>query len=268
MGYKVKLNIFEGPFDLLVYLIENAQMSIYDIQISEITDQYLAHIDQMKKMDVEVTTEFMVLAAALIEIKSKMLLPRRSPDDDPTVIDDPRTDLVARLLEYKRFKLLAAMMQEKEEESFHIFEKPQEDLSVYTNEPDEYLSLDLDKFVTAFELFLRRKQKMEEMERHYARIERQRETTEAKIVHIRDMLKDNVLKNSHKDFLYFKELLSPASDKYDVALTFVSMLEMLRQRRIEAEQKYNFGDITVRPTERLDEAQEIATEETLPEALN
>ena len=82
------------------------------------------------------------------------------------------------------------------------------------------------------------------------------------------MLKDNVLKNSHKDFLYFKELLSPASDKYDVALTFVSMLEMLRQRRIEAEQKYTFGDITVRPTERLDEAQEIATEETLPEALN
>ena len=263
MGYKVKLNIFEGPFDLLVYLIENAQMSIYDIHISEITDQYLEHIDQMKKMDVEVTTEFMVLAAALIEIKSKMLLPRRAPDDDQTVVDDPRTDLVARLLEYKRFKLLATMMQEKEEESFHVFEKPQEDLSVYTNEPDEFLSLDLDKFISAFELFLRRKQKMEEMERHYARIERQRETTEAKIVHIRDMLKE-----SHKDFLYFKELLSPSSDRYDVALTFVSMLEMLRQRRIDAEQKYNFGDITITPTSKLDEAQEISMDESLPDALS
>lgn len=262
MGYKVKLNIFEGPFDLLVYLIENAQMSIYDIQISEITDQYLAHIDQMKQMKVEVATEFMVLAAALIEIKSKMLLPRKPADDDNLIVDDPRTDLVEKLLEYKRFKLLAAMMQEKEEESFHIYEKPQEDLSVYTNEPDEYLSLDLDKFVTAFELFLHRKQKVEEMEKHYARIERQRQTTEAKIVHIQDFLKE-----SNKDFVFFRELLSPSSDRYDVALTFVSMLEMLRQRRIEAEQKYNFGDITIKPTEMLEQAQEIASEEALPDAV-
>ena len=262
MGYKVKLNIFEGPFDLLVYLIENAQMSIYDIQISEITDQYLEHIDQMKQMNIEVTTEFMVLAAALIEIKSKMLLPRRSADDDSIIEEDPRTDLVTRLLEYKRFKLLAAMMQEKEEESFHIYEKPQEDLTVFTNEPDEFLSLDIDKFVTAFENFLIRKQRMEEMERHYARLERQRETTEAKIVHIQDLLKE-----SHKEFMYFKELLTPGSDKYDVALTFVSMLEMLRQRRIEAKQKYNFGDITIKPTDKLEQAQELAIDEELPESM-
>ena len=262
MGYKVKLNIFEGPFDLLVYLIENAQMSIYDIQISEITDQYLEHIDQMKQMNIEVTTEFMVLAAALIEIKSKMLLPRKSADDDSIIEEDPRTDLVTRLLEYKRFKLLAAMMQEKEEESFHIYEKPQEDLTVFTNEPDEFLSLDIDKFVTAFENFLIRKQRMEEMERHYARLERQRETTEAKIVHIQDLLKE-----SHKEFMYFKELLTPGSDKYDVALTFVSMLEMLRQRRIEAEQKYNFGDITIKPTDKLEQAQELAIDEELPESM-
>ena len=262
MGYKVKLNIFEGPFDLLVYLIENAQMSIYDIQISEITDQYLEHIDQMKQMNIEVTTEFMVLAAALIEIKSKMLLPRRSADDDSIIEEDPRTDLVTRLLEYKRFKLLAAMIQEKEEESFHIYEKPQEDLTVFTNEPDEFLSLDIDKFVTAFENFLIRKQRMEEMERHYARLERQRETTEAKIVHIQDLLKE-----SHKEFMYFKELLTPGSDKYDVALTFVSMLEMLRQRRIEAEQKYNFGDITIKPTDKLEQAQELAIDEELPESM-
>ena len=262
MGYKVKLNIFEGPFDLLVYLIENAQMSIYDIQISEITDQYLEHLDQMKQMNIEVTTEFMVLAAALIEIKSKMLLPRRSADDENIIEEDPRTDLVTRLLEYKRFKLLAAMMQEKEEESFHIYEKPQEDLTVFTNEPDEYLSLDIDKFVTAFENFLIRKQRMEEMERHYARLERQRETTEAKIVHIQDLLKE-----SHKEFMYFKELLTPASDKYDIALTFVSMLEMLRQRRIEAEQKYNFGDITIKPTDRLEQAQELSIDEELPESM-
>ena len=80
MGYRVKLNVFEGPFDLLVYLIEHAQMSIYDIKISEITSQYLSYVEDMKKADINVSSEFMVLAAALLEIKSRMLLPRQTAE--------------------------------------------------------------------------------------------------------------------------------------------------------------------------------------------
>ena len=85
MSYKVKLQTFEGPFDLLVYLIENAQMSIYDIEIKSITGQYLEYIKAMQEMDIAVATEFMVLASSLIEIKSKMILPRISESGDPSV---------------------------------------------------------------------------------------------------------------------------------------------------------------------------------------
>ena len=101
--YKVKLKSFEGPFDLLVYLIENAEMSIYDIKISEITNQYLAYLKEMEERDVALASEFMVLASSLIEIKSKMILPRATEDGQEIVGEDPRTELVARLLEYKRF---------------------------------------------------------------------------------------------------------------------------------------------------------------------
>ena len=155
MGYKVKLSIFEGPFDLLVYLIENAQMNIYDIKISEITRQYLGYIDIMREKDVAVAIEFMVLAAQLIEIKSKMLLPGKIADGDGVVDEDPREGLVARILEYKKFKILSAMLAEREEAGFDIWEKPQEDLSEYTDEPDEYLSLELSKFVCFLTSFKR-----------------------------------------------------------------------------------------------------------------
>ena len=124
------------------------------------------------------------------------------------------------------------MLAEREEAGFDIWEKPQEDLSEYTDEPDEYLSLELSKFVSAFEDFLLRKQRMEDMEKRYARIERQRETTEIKI----DQIKNKLMENE-REFIYFRELLNPGTDRYDIALTFVSMLEMIRQRRVVADQK-------------------------------
>lgn len=122
--YKVKLKSFEGPFDLLVYLIENAEMSIYDIRISEITNQYLAYIKEMEEQDVALASEFMVLASSLIEIKSNMLLPRVTEDGQGIVDEDPRTELVARLLEYKRFKELSQMLEEREERSLNILRSP------------------------------------------------------------------------------------------------------------------------------------------------
>ena len=94
MSYKVKLQSFEGPFDLLVYLIENAQMSIYDIRISEITNQYLEYIKAMEEADISVATEFMVLASTLIEIKSRMILPRITSEGRVLEEEDPRADLV------------------------------------------------------------------------------------------------------------------------------------------------------------------------------
>ena len=143
MSYKVRLRTFEGPFDLLVYLIENAQMNIYDIQISEITGQYLDYIKTMREMDFNVGTEFMVLAATLIDIKSRMILPRSGIEGTAAAEEDPRSDLVERLLEYKRFKKGAEILSEREDYMTLVYEKPQEDISAYLEQPDEYLSLDL-----------------------------------------------------------------------------------------------------------------------------
>ena len=111
MSYKVKIDQFEGPFDLLVYLIETSEMNIYDIQVAAITRQYMDYIQEMQRLDVEVATEFMVLAAVLIEIKSKMLLPRIKPEGVAGGEGDPREELVERILEYKRFKRAAALLR-------------------------------------------------------------------------------------------------------------------------------------------------------------
>jgi len=247
MGYRVKLNVFEGPFDLLVYLIEHAQMSIYDIKISEITNQYMQYVEDMKNSDVNVSSEFMVLAAALLEIKSKMLLPRTVSEDGTEItLEDPRTELVEKLLEYKRFKNISEMLEQRAEETAMYLEKPQEDLAEYTGEPDEYLSLDLDKFTAAFEQFLRRKKKIEEIREHHKRSEKQRITTEIRMENIKEFFRNRDSKEAD-----FRELIEKKDDKYDVAVTFSSVLEMMKERRLDAQQKYLFGDITVKATEHL-----------------
>lgn len=240
MAYKVKIDIFEGPFDLLVYLIENAEMSIYDIQVAEITSQYLAYVEQMQEADVTVATEFMVLAAALIEIKSKMLLPRSTPIEEGVVEEDPRTELVEKILEYKKFKAAAELLETHENEKTLCFEKPKEDLEQYTNEADEYLTLDIKQFVSAFNLFLRKKQRIEEVRKHYTRVERQKQSIEMKVEHIVNFFKNHGFRK-----LFFKELLNKESDKYDVVLTFTSMLQMIREKLIRVEQQSAFGEMEI-----------------------
>lgn len=248
MSYKVKLQSFEGPFDLLVYLIENAEMSIYDIRISEITNQYLEYIKAMREHDINVATEFMVLASTLIEIKSKMILPRMSIEGQTAAEEDPRSDLVERILEYKRFKRAAQILQEREEQSQHIFEKPQEDISEYLENPDEYLSLDLKQFASAFSLFIQKKQRVEAVRAHYTRIERERSTMESRI----RMILAKVRRKIGQVFS-FKELIPDKKDRYDVVVTFMSLLEMAKERVLRVEQKSLYGDIKVSAGERVDE---------------
>lgn len=248
MSYKVKLQSFEGPFDLLVYLIENAEMSIYDIRISEITNQYLEYLKAMEESDINVATEFMVLASTLIEIKSKMILPRMSVEGQVLEEEDPRADLVERILEYKRFKKAAEILQERQERSQHIFEKPQEDISEYLDNPDEYLSLDLKQFASAFSLFIQKKQKVEAVRKHYTRIERERSTMEGRIRMILGTVRRKI-----GQILSFRELIPNKEDRYDVVVTFMSLLEMAKERVVRVEQKSLYGDIEVTAGERVDE---------------
>lgn len=246
--YKVKLKSFEGPFDLLVYLIENAEMSIYDIKISEITNQYLAYLKEMEERDVALASEFMVLASSLIEIKSKMILPRATEDGQEIVGEDPRTELVARLLEYKRFKELSQMLEEREERSMNIFEKPQEDISQYLDNPDEYLSLDLKEFASAFSLFIRKKQRVEAVRKHYTRIERERASMEKRISYILQSVRAKI-----GQVFSFKDFIQDKKDRYDIVVTFMSLLEMAKARAVKVEQHATYGNIEVSAGERVQE---------------
>ena len=247
MGIPVKLQVFEGPLDLLLHLIEKNKIDIYDIPIVEITDQYMEYVGSMQEADVNVYSEFMVLAAALLEIKSKMLLPRSVPENDSgEVPEDPRTELVAKLVEYKKFKTISEMLEERWESASLHLEKPQEDLAEYTGEPDEYLSLDIEQFIAAFEKFLNRKKKLEEIKAHHRRSEKQRITNETRMNDIRDFFVESGLKQAD-----FMELVPEKNDRYDTAVTFSSVLEMMKQRRLDAQQQYIFGDITVTATDEL-----------------
>ena len=257
MSYRVRTNIFEGPFDLLVYLISRARMSIYDIRISEITAQYIKYIEQMKEADVNLASEFMVLAAQLLEIKSKMLLPRVAVDEEgETVYEDPRTELVAKLAEYQKYKAASEMLEQRREYAALSLEKPQEDLTEFTGEPDEYLILDAEKFRAA-EDFLERKKRLEEIRAHHIRTEKQRITTEARIAGIRNFFRG--LPEGQR--ANFNELVQDKESKYDISVTFSSVLEMMKERQLDAEQKKLFGDIEVYATEGLDADEAGETEE-------
>ncbi|MBQ6623218.1 MAG: segregation/condensation protein A [Mogibacterium sp.] len=242
--YKVRIDKFEGPFDLLIYLLENAKMDIYDIKVAEITEQYIAYLKDMEDLNIEVETEFIVLAAVLIRLKSHMLLPRVSenPDDD-VIVEDPRMELATRILDYMRTKKSAEMLQEREEFNLAIHEKPAEDLSKYVGEPDEILKASDEQLVNAFILFLTRKKKIEEVQRRYQRVRRRKESIETRIKDMTKMLELKLTPDTSG--ISFMELLPEEPDRYDITLSFMSLLSMIKNQGYDAEQQENFGEITV-----------------------
>lgn len=271
MSYKVRIREFEGPFDLLVYLIENSEMSIYDIRISEITGEYLEYLSTLKEMNVSVSSEFLVLAAELLNIKSRMMLPHVESDSPDVVTEDPRSALVERLIAYKRCKMASIMLAGQAEQMENVLEKPQEDISEYLDNPDEYLNLGLADFARAFNQFLLRKQRIEETRRRYTRIERERETMESRMEFIRDTFV-RALDSGDMTEKDFRELIPPlrfgrrsaAGDagsesseavreeqagamRYNTIVSFTSLLQMMRDRYLDATQKETYGRITVRP---------------------
>ena len=245
--YKVRLQSFEGPFDLLVYLIENAEMSIYDIKISEITTQYLDYIRQMEEQEVSVAQEFMVLAASLIEIKSRMILPRSVEEGEDVVDEDPRTELVQRILEYKKFKEISGYLKDQEEHMSHVFDKPQEDISVYTDNPDEYLSLGLEQFISAFNLFVKKKQKIEAVRKHYTRVERERAVMERKAGKIL-----GTVRSGAGSVFNFRDFVNDKKDKYDIIVTFSLLLDMVKERVLQARQRSTYGNIEIKAGANID----------------
>lgn len=148
MEYSVNLHVFQGPFDLLYHLIEKKEINIYDIPISDITEQYLEYLDQMRQFNMNITSEFILMAATLIEIKAHMLLPAKENREDP------RLELVNKLLEYKLFKDAAETLKKYENESSYYFSKPKEEIALTSDVKIEQLSLNEVNIYELYNIYL------------------------------------------------------------------------------------------------------------------
>lgn len=148
MDYSVSLNVFQGPFELLYHLIEKKEIDIYDIPIAEITDQYIEYLNQMMQFNMNVASEFILMASTLIEIKSQMLLPNNEKEEDP------RQELVNKLLEYKLFKDVSEKLKEYEDESSYYFSKPKEELAIVSDSKTEQLSLNEVNIYELYNVFI------------------------------------------------------------------------------------------------------------------
>jgi Uncharacterized conserved protein len=217
-------------------------MDIYDIRVAEITEQYIAYLKEMGELNVEVSSEFIVLAAVLIRLKSRMLLPRVNEIGEIVIDEDPRMELASRLAEYVRTKKIAEMLQERMEANECVHEKPAEDMSIYIDSPDELLKTDIEQFVSAFNAFLQKKKRVADVKKRYQRIKRDRASIEERINYMSMIIKDRV---SVGESIDFARLVPEDADRYDVTLSFMSLLEMIKMQEVDAKQDRNYGNISV-----------------------
>lgn len=240
MQYNVKIEAFEGPLDLLLHLIQTLEIDIYDIPVAEITEQYMMYIHAMKELQLDVASEYLVMAATLLAIKSKMLLPNHEEELDEEFEfgeeEDPRNELVEKLIEYKKFKEAASELKSLEEERELMYTKPPCDLSEYAKDSrNENVDLEVSLYdmLSAFQKLLRRKKLQRPMS---TKIMRQEITIEKRMIEILTFLKENGTKKK------FNELF-PESDREHIVVTFLAILELIKRREIDVEQEQNFADI-------------------------
>lgn len=244
-AYGLKLENFEGPFDLLFHLIEKNEMDIYDIRISEITDQYLDYLMKMEKLDMDIASEFLVTAATLLHIKSRMLLPTIEEDDEEPI--DPREELVMQLLEYKRCKASAAMLQESfSRNSSYIFRDPSTENFGHTEKTynlspgilkDMYKNIQDRNF----------NKKNQRAKYVITLLQHEKFTVGRKLRHLVKVL------FKKKDISFFEEFKKEGQNRLEVVTGFLSILELAKEKKAILKQKAIYGDIRVSKTEKLQE---------------
>jgi len=229
MSYKVKLEVFEGPLDLLLYLIKKNEIDIYDIPIAEITEQYLEYLELMRMLDLNIAGEFLVMAATLIHIKSKMLLPPEEKEILPEEEEDPREELVRRLLEYKKFKEVAGVLGDLESQRKKMFTRI---ISQDENAKEErFFEASLFDLITALTRVLK-----EVPKEVFQEIIRDEFTVEQKVHDLLHMLVE-------RPVIYLTELFRKAKNKMEIIVTFLAVLELIRLKEILVVQKERFGEI-------------------------
>ncbi len=223
MDYSIHLDTFEGPFDLLLYLLKKDDLNIYDIPISQITAEYLQYMELMELLNINLAGDFLVMAVNLMEIKVKMLLPSLTDEEE----EDPRTELVNRLLEYKKFKEVSCVFGEKENRQREFFNRPAVDL------PDEEFTLDVSLFdlIGAFQKVL-----IQLEEAKIQEIQGEEFSVEERIKQIMEEL-------THRGSLDFYELFGTEDSRLFLIVTFIALLELIRLKLVAARQNRIFGEI-------------------------
>lgn len=231
MGYEIKLDIFEGPLDLLLYLIRKNEIDIYDIPIARITRQYLEYIDVLRSLNLDLAGEYLVLAATLLHIKSRLLLP---VEEDPETGDeeDPRAELVRQLLEYQAFKEAALQLDSRPVLERDVFTRSGSAVAPdQLEEPEIFAEMDVFDLVKAFQQILGRMDRAEPME-----IDVERMSLTDRINEIMDRLTE------HKN-LTFADLIGERVDRRWILYTFLALLELMKLRMIRAYQGESYGTI-------------------------
>ena len=230
MSYKVKLDVFEGPLDLLLYLIKKNEIDIYDIPIAAITEQYLEYLELMRMLDLNIAGEFLVIAATLIHIKSKMLLPPDEKELLPEEEEDPREELVRRLVEYKKFKEVAGILQGLEGQRKKMFTR---DIPFEVEPGEVFFEASLFDLIAAFTRVL--KDVPKEM---FQEIIKDEFTVEQKVHDLLHMLVVTPV-------ISLFELFKNSKNKTEIIAMFLAVLELIRLKEIIVAQKKNFSDIEI-----------------------
>ena len=250
MSYEVKIDAFQGPIDLLWHLLQKDELEIYDIKIAEITEQYLDYIATMQRLDLDVASEFLIMAARLMEIKAQTLLP--SQDDDDQDPEDPRQKLVERLLEYKKYKDLATELREFEQEQRKSYTRNVAPLlsELHFEEESPLEDIKLDEFVAAFEQVLsKKKQRKQEEDDDESKTEISHlEPEEITIKEQKGYIMQQVVKLDGEATLW--QIFSKLESKLEIIVTFMALLELIKIKEVEVEQESNFTEIKIYHVER------------------
>lgn len=241
MTMHYKLESFEGPLDLLLHLIDKSEIDIHEVSISEITDQYMDYLNAMKELELELTSEFLVMAATLLAIKSNQLLPK------PPVFEDfyeewqddgldPRDELIQKLVEYRKFKQIAEQLREKELERSLIYSREPDDMTPYMKEEivNPLEGLHISDLIAAFQRALRRAARRNIVA-----------TVQRDEISVKDRIRDIVEVLKQFETVRFSRLIRENMNKHEVVVTFLAILELMKMKHIRCFQHQLFDDIVI-----------------------
>jgi segregation and condensation protein A len=235
--YKVRLEIFEGPLDLLLYLIKQDEIDIYEISLERITSQYLEYLQAFQELNIDIAGEFIVMAANLIYLKSRSLLPvDQQPPEEDAEEDDPRWDLIRQLIEYKKFKEAAARLQERALEQERIFARTGVNAGVTTLAPLPLGEVGIFQLINAFQTVIKRVEAREDLREIFG----EHFTVSDKIEAILQRVSQGLP-------VKFSELFAEIASRVEIVVTFLALLELIRLKQVRAMQSNPFDEIEIAP---------------------